>query len=110
LENFDQITIRHSKFVAQRFAHEAAPALKSFANSSPAPFAAGIAAARQRIVARTDEDRESFLRKSGFSKAETSKVIEAVLGEENRVPESIFDFVQGITAGARGKAHQDVRL
>ncbi len=110
VENFEQITIRHSKFAAQRFAHEAAPALTSFANSSPAPFVAGIAAARQRIVARTDEDRESFLRKNGFSNAETSKVIEAVLGEENRKPESIFDFVQGITVVARSKAHQDGRL
>jgi len=40
----------------------------------------------------------------------TSKIIETVLGEENRKPESIFDFVQGITALARGKAHQDTRL
>jgi hypothetical protein len=87
-----------------------APALTSFANSSPAPFVAGITAARQRIVARTDEDRESFLRKNGFSKSDTSKVIETVLGEENRKPERIFDFVQGITAVARGKTHQDARL
>jgi hypothetical protein len=45
-----------------------APALTSFAISSPAPFAAGIKAARQPIVARTDEDLESFLRKNGLSK------------------------------------------
>ncbi len=110
MENFEQITIRHSKFAAQRFAHEAAPALKNLANSSPTPFVAGIAAARQRIVARPDEDRVNFLRKSGLSKTETSKVIEAVLGEENRKPESIFDFGQCITAVARSKAHQDARL
>ncbi|WOH53236.1 DUF932 domain-containing protein [Bradyrhizobium sp. sBnM-33] len=110
VENFQEITIRHSKFAAQRFAHEAAPALTSFANSSPAPFVAGIKAARGRIVARTDEDRESFLRKGGFSKAETAKIIETVLGEENRKPESVFDFVQGITALARTKSHQDARL
>ncbi|MGY4365454.1 hypothetical protein ACVW1A_001519 [Bradyrhizobium sp. LB1.3] len=110
VENFEQITIRHSKFAAQRFAHEAAPALTSFANSSPAPFVAGIKAARERIVARTDEDRENFLRKGGFSKSETTKIIETVLGEENRKPESIFDFVQGITALARTKSHQDARL
>jgi len=41
VENFEEITIRHSKFAAPRFAHEAAPALTSFANSSPAPFVAG---------------------------------------------------------------------
>ncbi|KGM86186.1 hypothetical protein rosmuc_03936 [Roseovarius mucosus DSM 17069] len=110
VEGFEEISIRHSKFAAQRFAHEAAPALSSFANSSPAPFVAGIKAARERIVARTDEDRETFLRKRGFSKAETGKIIETVLSEEGRPPESIFDFVQGMTAHARSKAHQDSRL
>ncbi|MBB3965812.1 DUF932 domain-containing protein [Rhizobium metallidurans] len=109
-ENFEEITIRHSKFAAQRFAHEAAPALTNFANSSPAPFIAGIRAARERIVARNEDDRSEFLRKRGFSKAETSKIIETVLREEGRPPESIFDFVQGITALARGKSHQDTRL
>ncbi|SDS82105.1 hypothetical protein SAMN05444158_3332 [Bradyrhizobium canariense] len=110
VENFEEITIRHSKFAAQRFAHEAAPALTRFADSSPAPFIAGIKAARERIVARSDEDRESFLRKRGFSKSETVKIIETVLHEEGRPPESVFDFVQGITAFARGKSHQDARL
>lgn len=109
-ENFEEITIRHSKFAAQRFAHEAAPALTNFASSSPAPFIAGIRAARERIVARNDEDRQTFLRRRGFSKAETGKIIETVLSEEGRPPESIFDFVQGITALARGKSHQDTRL
>jgi hypothetical protein len=110
VENFEEITIRHSKFAAQRFAHEAAPALTRFADSSPAPFVAGIKAARERIVARSDEDRDSFLRKRGFSKSETVKIIETVLHEEGRPPESVFDFVQGITALARDKSHQDARL
>jgi hypothetical protein len=61
-------------------------------------------------VARTDEDQTEFLRKRGFSKAETAKIIETVLAEERRKPESVFDFVQGITAVARGKTHQDSRL
>ena len=78
VENFEEITIRHSKFAAQRFAHEAAPALTSFADSSPAPFIAGIQAARERIVARTNDDRETFLRKRGFSKSETAKNVETV--------------------------------
>ncbi|WP_064709457.1 hypothetical protein [Rhizobium bangladeshense] len=109
-ENFQQISIRHSKFAAERFAHEAAPALTSFANSSPAAFVAGIRAARERIVARDDEDRQAFLRRRGFSKSETGRIIETVLSEEGRPPESIFDFVQGITALARDKTHQDTRL
>lgn len=110
VEDFEEISIRHSKYAANRFAHEAAPALEGFANSSPQPFVNGIKAARERIVARTDEDRSDFLRNRGFSKAETGKIIETVLAEEGRPPESIFDFVQGITALARDKAHQDARL
>lgn len=110
VEDFEEITIRHSKYAASRFAHEAAPALLNFANSSPMPFINGIKAARERIVARTDEDRTDFLRRRGFSKAETGRIIETVLAEEARPPESIFDFVQGITAVARTKPHQDTRL
>jgi len=37
-------------------------------------------------------------------------VISTVLSEEGRPPESIFDFVQGITAIARTRPHQDARL
>ena len=110
VEDFQEITIRHSKFAATRFAHQAAPALTRFANSSPASFVNGIKAARAQIVASTDEDRSEFLRKRGFSKAETGKIIETVLAEEGHPPSSLFDFVQGITAVARDKTHQDARL
>ncbi|MCW8309322.1 DUF932 domain-containing protein [Acidiphilium sp. PA] len=109
-EGFEEISIRHSKFAAHRFAHQAAPALERFATSSPAPFVAGIRGAREAIVAHKDEERESFLRKRGFSKPETDKIIATVREEEGRPPESIFDFVQGITAFARTKPHQDARL
>ncbi len=90
VEDFQEITIRHSKFAASRFAYEAAPALDQFANSSALPFINGIKAARERIVARTDDERSDFLRKQGFSKAETAKVIDTVLAEEGRKPQSIL--------------------
>ncbi len=109
-EGFEEISIRHSKFAGHRFAHQAAPALERFATSSPAPFMAGIKAAREQIVARKDDDRESFLRRRGFTANETTKIIATVLEEEGRLPESIFDFVQGVTAVARDKPHQDGRL
>ena len=109
-EGFEEISIRHSKFAGHRFAHQAAPALERFADSSPMPFLAGIRAAREAIVARKDEDRETFLRKRGFSKGETDRIIATVLDEEGHPPSSIYDFVQGITALARTKPHQDARL
>ena len=96
IEDFQEIIIRHSKYAASRFAHEDAPALSRFAESSPAPFIDGIRAAREKIVARSDEDRQDFLRKCGFSKAETGRIVQTVLAEEGSPPESVFDFVQGI--------------
>ena len=110
VEDFQEIAIRHSKYAASRFAHEATPALTRFANSSPAPFIAGVKRARQQIVASADEDRSEFLRKRGFSKTETAKIIETVPAEEGHPPTTIFDFVQGNTAVARTKPHQDARL
>lgn len=65
---------------------------------------------RARIVARSEEDRSAFLRNRGFSKNDTLKVIAIVLAEEGHPPASLYDFVQGITAVARTKTHQDDRL
>ncbi len=110
VEQFEQISIRHSKFAASRFAHEAEPALEQFANSSALPFVQGVKAARERIVAQDDDERRDFLRKQGFSRPDTAKIIDTVMAEEGRKPQSIFDFVQGITAVARDKPHQDTRL
>lgn len=110
VEDFQQITIRHSKFADFRFAREVEPALTRFANSSPLPFVDSIKSARAQIVARGDDDRQEFLRKAGFSRAETGRIIEMVLREEGRPPASVFDFVQGITALARSRPHQDARL
>jgi hypothetical protein len=110
VESFEEISIRHSKFAGNRFAHQAAPALTRFADSSASGFIEGVRTARERIVARTDEDRSDFLRKRGFSKADTASVIATVLAEEGHPPASLFDFVQGITAVARNRPHQDARL
>ena len=61
-EGLEEISIRHSKFAAHRFAHQAAPALERFADSSPAAFVAGVRAAREAIVARGDEDITALAR------------------------------------------------
>ena len=74
------------------------------------PFIDSIRASREKIVARSDKNRQDFLQKRGFSKAETGRIVETVLAEEGRPPESVFDFVQGITAVARSKLQQDARL
>lgn len=102
VEHFQEITIRHSKYAASRFAYEAAPALERFADSSPQPFIMGVKAAREKIVARDDDERGAFLKGLGFGKQDAGRVVDLVLKEEGHPPESIFDFVQGITALAQG--------
>jgi hypothetical protein len=110
VENFQEISIRHSKFAPSRFTEQAAPALAHFANSSARGFVEGMQTARARIVARTDEERTSFLRGRGFSKTDTGRIIASVVEEEGHPATSLYDFVQGITAVARSKPHQDDRL
>ena len=110
VEGFEEVVIRHSKYAGNRFAHEVAPALENFANSSPKGFITGVKAARETIVARNDEDRQTFLKNQGFSKPDCARIIETVLREEGHPPESVFDFVQGLTALARRRVTQDGRL
>ena len=81
-EEFQEIRIRHSKYAANRFAYEAAPALTRFAGPSPRPSVGGIRAARERIVARNDDDRTDFLRKHGFSRVETVRIVETALARK----------------------------
>lgn len=110
VEQFEEIRIRHSKFAANRFALEAAPALKTFASAPATSFITGIKAAKATIVAATGDERDAFLRKQGFGKHETAKIVETVMREEGHPARSVFDFVQGITAYARTRPNQDARL
>jgi hypothetical protein len=110
VENFEEITIRHSKYAASRFAHEAAPALLNLADPR-----------------RSRSSTASGLRVSGSWRAPTRiapsscAVVASPRPRPARSstpfwprkavrPESVFDFVQGITAVARDKPHQDARL
>jgi hypothetical protein len=110
VEGYSEITMRHSKNAPMRFAGEVGPALESFASASPTRLLTGIKAARDAVVAKDHDERRSFLERSGFTKPETTKIIQTVLDEEGKEPESIWDFVQGITAVARGVPHQDDRV
>ncbi|MDG3443707.1 DUF932 domain-containing protein [Nitrospirillum amazonense] len=110
VEGVQELTIRHSKHAASRFMFEAAPALSEFANSSPKGFIDGINAAKAQIVAKDEDDRLNFLKRNGFSKKAAKSILDTVLAEEGHEASSVYDFVQGITAVARGDGHQDQRI
>jgi hypothetical protein len=110
VEGFQQVTFRHSKYAPERFINEASRALESYANASDHKLISGVKEAKEQIVARSEEGRKEFLQKRGFSVAETNKIIDSVMVEEGHPAESVWDFVQGITAVARDKPHQDDRV
>lgn len=111
VEGTKELRIRHTSNAPDRFALEAGVTLENYANASTAGIVAKVQNAKALIVARNDEERVDFLTaKVGLSKPLTDRVIETVLNEEQKPAESIWDFVQGITAVARKVKHQDARL
>ena len=110
VENFKELTIRHSKHAANRFAYEAAPALARFATSSAQPFVNTISQAKSRVIAKDDDGTQDWLRKRNFTKSDTADIMATVFAEEGHPARSVFDVVQGITAVARKKTSQDERI
>lgn len=109
-QDVQTIKIRHSKNAPNRFAHELAPQLEVYAQASDTGIVRGIQAAKNTIVATDDDNRSEFLTKRGFSRKQAAEVINRALLEEEKKPESVWDFVQGITAVARDIEHTDARL
>lgn len=110
VEDKKDLVFRHSSNAPDRFIHEAAPVLEGFAQQSPQRLLAKVEASKAAIVAEDQDDRMGFLKKQGFSKTQSAKIIQTVLDEEGYEPKSIWDFVQGITAAARSVEHQDARV
>jgi hypothetical protein len=111
VENFHEIKIRHTKFAPDRFAHEARPALESFAHGATATFVEGVQAAKAAKVAKDDDQRLEFLVKRAGLSGRMAKAANARhLEEEGRPVESVWDAAQAITAIARDIPHQDARI
>jgi hypothetical protein len=110
VENFNEVTFRHSSGAPSRFMHEIRPALESFADRRTSDLIAGVNAAKAATVARDDEQRREFLSRRGFTGTQCTSIIDTVLEEEGHAAESVWDFVQGITAVARKEGRQDERL
>jgi hypothetical protein len=110
VEGFNEIVFKHTSMAPERFEVEAEPALVEFAGGSTDKVVKGVAAAKKAIAAKTDEERLEFLGKLGFSQKAAKNVIDTSILEEQRAPESLWDFAQGISAVARKMEFQDARL
>lgn len=110
VENFNQIVFKHTSGAPDRFLEEAEPALLEFANLTESRLIAGVKAAKSVIVARSDEDRLEFLGRYGFTEKAAKNVIDTCVVEEQKLPESVWDFAQGVSAMARREDLQENRL
>lgn len=110
VEGFQEISFRHSKYAPERFAAEVGPALNSFTTGSDRAVIEGVAAAKDAKVADDNDSAKKFLSGRGFNAKTTNAILETVLQEEGHEARSVWDMVQGITAVARTRGHQDARL
>lgn len=110
VEGYNEISIRHSANAPFRFSTEAYPALESFANENENALIQGVKEAKKSLKFADVEAKRDWLAKREFTKGEITEILCSVEKEEGHPAESAWDMVQGITAVARRKTHQDERV
>ena len=111
--------IRHTKNGPYRFDSEAAPALLKYANETAAPIESAVRRAIDYSItaalslpdgtALTQENYETWARSRGkFSRSEIREGVAAAVREEGEC-RTLWQFVQGLTAYARGFDFIDAR-
>lgn len=110
VEGRQEIKIRHSRFAATRFASEAIPALRAFADRTAKGVEDGVRAAQEARIAGDDSEALAFLNARGLSQRRSKAILEAVEREEQRPLRTAWDAAQGITAFARDLPHQSERV
>lgn len=110
VEGFSQIKFKHTKSAPDRFALEVGPKLAEFGDQSTTKLRLAVDEAKSRVVAKTDEERETFLMKLGFSAKQAEAIVSNAEIEECKKPESLWDMSQAVSAIARQKTYQDQRV
>jgi hypothetical protein len=110
VENFQEITLRHSRLAPSRFIEEARPALVSFAEGSTARLLDAVEQAKSIKLASDQEEALSFLTERKFSRAKAMAILERGEQEEGEPPRTAWQFAQALTADARDIQHIDERV
>ena len=110
VEDFSEISIRHTAMAPTRFVEQARPALEGFANGSSRNIAAGIDRAKAALIATEDEKMVEFLAERVGSRKRALAVMDRHLEEEGKPIRSVWDAANGLTAFARDIAYQDERV
>ena len=109
-EGYQEIRVRHSSGAPDKFMHEVAPALVSYANSSAAGIQDAIAKAQAAKIGDKDAVQEFLVKRRRFSETQAQAIGLAHFAEEGRPIETLWDATVGVTAYAKGLKHQDARV
>lgn len=110
VENFEEITIRHTSMAIDRWVQQAKPALDSFAQRSDARLIEGVNRAKAAKLVDDDKAALEFLKARNFTQSAAAAVLKIHETEEQKPMRTIWDFAQGITAYARDSRNTDDRL
>lgn len=110
VENFEEITIRHTRMAPDRWLQQARPALQRFANGSTERLIAGVEAAKSTKVAKDDEAAIEFLTQRKFSAAKASAILDAGEKVDGHRARNVWDIANAITAHARDIPNTDDRI
>jgi hypothetical protein len=103
------LSIRHTKNGPERFAREARPMLRAYAESSVQEVEAELSRATRALVGRTDEEVMEWLRRREFTRKESEGIIQLAKVEEGDA-RTVWQLVNGGTALARSIPHADQRV
>jgi len=106
--DINSLTIRHTKNGPYRFDSEAAPALMAYCNESVVREEGAIRKAQSLLLPTEADALEKFLAPFKFTKGEVRSGFDFAKAEEGEC-RTVWQFVQGLTAYARGFDFIDAR-
>lgn len=106
VEDFVEVTIRHTSGAPSRFVREAQASIRKFLNASTAKTVEVLKLAQMTKIPYV----EKFLAQQKFTRSAANAIIEVHKQEEQRPIETLWDANVGVTAYARRIEQQDERL
>jgi hypothetical protein len=111
--NRQEIRLRHTSGAPRRLISEVRPLLASYAQEDTAQIVAKVEAARRCVVADNEDDVLEWMRKRGFTLAQSKAAFESAsqdARDQKLNPYSVWGLVQGVTDAAHSIGHTDARV
>jgi hypothetical protein len=104
-----ELAIRHTKGAPKRFARDARPLLRAYAEASVSEVEAELDRATRTRVGKTDEEILDWLRRRDFTRKESEGIVNLAKMDEGDA-RTVWQLVNGGTALARSIPNADLRV